>query len=379
VDLLVVGLDLESGLEVHAGERTVQQWHQKGHNGDRTLVCAECYAGSDPVGGPRLVPLVPRGREGGARRRHFSHPPGMAPPGGRHHRETRWHAEAKQQIARWARDRGAQARVEAWTCEGRRRSDVAITLPGGGQIAVEVQLGDISDVQWLARHRDYARAGITDVWLWNSAAWVPRVMFASGQPGWILDLQRRKLGLIHARPRPAPARPLACGLVHWPPCPHDPTAVHWITLQSAQLTPSGIELPPAAAAELTRQAAASAAPATQHASRPQIAPAAAPLDGARPAPPSSKIPRRPARLAMETHHAFKYESRPPWTDPATWRHWCGTCGRTLTGAELDASPIFHIIPVSGQRTSSGQLICCHETRGGQPPPRQTTSQRPSCG
>jgi hypothetical protein len=80
---------------------------------------------------------------------------------------------------------------------------VAITLPGGHQIAIEVQLGDISDSQWLARHHDYAQAGITDVWLWNRATWVPRVMFAEGQPGWILDLKHSKLGLIHAQAGPA--------------------------------------------------------------------------------------------------------------------------------------------------------------------------------
>ena len=125
---------------------------------------------------------------------------GWRRPVGRHHPESLWHAEAKQQIARWARDRGARARVEAWACDGRRRSDVAITLPGGGQMAAEAQLGDISDVQWLARHDDYARAGITDVWLWSSATWVLRVMFTSGQPGWILDLQHGKLGLTYALP-----------------------------------------------------------------------------------------------------------------------------------------------------------------------------------
>jgi hypothetical protein len=91
----------------------VQQWHRKGHNGDRTLVCAECYTSPGPRGGPRVVPLVPKGREGGARHQHFAHPPGMAPPSGRHHPETVWHAEAKQRICRWARALGAQARVEA--------------------------------------------------------------------------------------------------------------------------------------------------------------------------------------------------------------------------------------------------------------------------
>jgi len=36
-DLLVVGLDLVTGREVHAGDRHTEKWYEKGHNGDRTL------------------------------------------------------------------------------------------------------------------------------------------------------------------------------------------------------------------------------------------------------------------------------------------------------------------------------------------------------
>lgn len=60
--------------------------------------------------------------------------------------------------------------VEAWTPDGRRRSDVAVTLPGGRRLALEVQRGTVSDTEWLARHADYARAGITEVWLWGHAS-----------------------------------------------------------------------------------------------------------------------------------------------------------------------------------------------------------------
>ena len=58
-DLLVVGLDLATGLEVHAGDRETQEWWNKGHNGDQTLVCLACYQGADLPGGPRVVALVP--------------------------------------------------------------------------------------------------------------------------------------------------------------------------------------------------------------------------------------------------------------------------------------------------------------------------------
>jgi hypothetical protein len=155
--------------------------------------------------------------------------------------------------------------------------------------------------------------------------------------------------------------------MQWPPCPYDPIAVHWIALDSAQLTVAGIQLPPSAAAALARQAAAFAAPAIQPALWPHAAPAAALVPDPRPAPTLAQVPHSPARLVMETHQAFKYESRPPWTDPGTWRYWCDNCGRTLTGAELDVSPIFHIIPVSGRRTSGGRVIRCLESPGGKAP------------
>jgi competence CoiA-like predicted nuclease len=110
--------------------------------------------------GPCRVALVPKGKLGGQRRPHFDHPPGMAPPGGSHSPETVWHAEGKQRLARLAQGRGAQARVEAYTPGGRRRSDVAIIMPDGRRVAIEVQLGEISDAQWQARHEDYNLGGV---------------------------------------------------------------------------------------------------------------------------------------------------------------------------------------------------------------------------
>ena len=97
-NLLVVGLDLVTGREVHAGDRRTEEWYKKGHNGDRTLVCLACYQGADLPDGPRTVALVPKGRDGGARQQHFAHPPGMVPPGGKHSPESLWHAEGKQAI-----------------------------------------------------------------------------------------------------------------------------------------------------------------------------------------------------------------------------------------------------------------------------------------
>jgi hypothetical protein len=58
VDLLVVGLDLETGQEVDIADREIADWHRKGHNGDQTLVCKHCYEGTDLPGGPRVVALA---------------------------------------------------------------------------------------------------------------------------------------------------------------------------------------------------------------------------------------------------------------------------------------------------------------------------------
>jgi len=61
-DLLVVGLDLVTEREVHAGDRRTEEWLKRGHNGDGILVCLMCYEGADLPGGPRTVALVPKGR-----------------------------------------------------------------------------------------------------------------------------------------------------------------------------------------------------------------------------------------------------------------------------------------------------------------------------
>jgi hypothetical protein len=70
VDLLVVGLDLETGQEVHAASRPAWEWRLKGHNGNHTLVCLDCYTGADLHGRPQQVALVPKGRHSAARHRH---------------------------------------------------------------------------------------------------------------------------------------------------------------------------------------------------------------------------------------------------------------------------------------------------------------------
>jgi hypothetical protein len=260
-------------------------------------------------------------------------------------------------MRRWAAGQGAAARIEAYTPDRRRRSDVAITLSDGRQVAIEVQLGAVNDAEWLARHQDYARAGIVDVWLWHEASWVPRVMFDVGQPGWILDLVEDRLGLLYAQPGSVSDElhpgSLGCREVHWPPCPGDQTDTLWMPLGSAQLSHDGIRPSPEGSAEVARRAIA--ARATADRAKQAQADARPDRNSGRPRttagiPVERRTPRR-----TKIHQALRYDARPPWTDPDTWWYLCDACGRTrITGAELKADPIIHIVPTLEGLTSTGR-------------------------
>lgn len=203
-DLYVPGLDLCTGLVVEAGDRPVWELRKKGHNGDGTLVCLACYQGTDWPDGPHVVPLIPRGRVGGIRQPHFAHPAGLGPPGGHHDGESAWHWQAKQRLGRWACAAGATARIEAWTADRRRRTDVSVTLASGARLAIEVQYGRITDAEVLARRDDYARAGISVIWVWRQETGIPHVLYQLGELGWVLDLAADRMGLAcgtaHSRP-----------------------------------------------------------------------------------------------------------------------------------------------------------------------------------
>ena len=64
--------------------------------------------------------------------------------------------------------------MEAWTADGRRRSDVAVTFPGGARLAIEVQLGKITDSELLARRDDYTRSPYLSRSCPVECAWSPR-------------------------------------------------------------------------------------------------------------------------------------------------------------------------------------------------------------
>lgn len=242
-DLLVVGLDLATGHEVHVDDEAIEHWRRKGSQGDGTLVCLLCHEGWDRAE-PLTIPLVVKGRIGGERRPHFAHPVGLAPLGG-HGPETRWHAEAKQRIARWARALPgvAEAMVECWTQDRARRSDVQVALRSGERLAIELQRQMVIDHAWRERHRDYVRAGIVDVWLWHPATRVPHVVYADYQAGWTFDLQSDTVGVM-------------VGLMvdgrglRWPPAPGDSIRPILQPLNQLGLSANGIDLPEALTARL---------------------------------------------------------------------------------------------------------------------------------
>ena len=368
-DVLVLGLDLVTGLEVHAEDRKTLEWRKKGHNGDQTLVCLACYQGADLPDGPRVVALVPKGKEEGARCQHFAHPPGMAPPSGRHYPESLQHAHGKQALRRWAIEQGFTARVEARTADGRRRSDVEVILPGGARVAIELQCSEITDAEWLDRHEDYVRAGITDVWLWGPSVWIPRVVFRYGQPGWRFDLKSGKIALVYAHPDPAVVTAAStapeCAIVHSPPCPGDRLGLLPMPLASARLGPDGIVPPAEATAELTRRATGVArelaARQARAAARRARANLARPLAG----PPTieSADGRRESCQLPHGHEAARYDAFPPWTDPDTWWYLCDGCGDDrITGAKLKASPVIHVV-ATYERTGTGRHGIVHRRYG----------------
>jgi hypothetical protein len=151
-------------------------------------------------------------------------------------------------------------------------------------------------------------------------------------------------------------------------------------LASARLTADGIQPSDEAAAELTRQQAAATAH-TQPAAKNLTPPAGgktSPGQSAVRLPIAHASPggRRQAARLPPAHYAFRYDGFPSWTDPDTWWYNCDACGGRLTGAEIKASPVTHIVPTPGRRTSTGQPLISYTRYGGGPaPPR--TGERPA--
>jgi Competence protein CoiA-like family len=320
-DLLVVGLDLETGCEVHVSEPSPSYWYARGYSGRRTLVCTLCYAGIDAEPGTR-VPLVVRGRIGGLRRPHFAHPPGQAPAGG-HHPESAWHLSGKAVLAAWARGQPGvvDVAVERCTNDLARRCDVHVRFCDGREVALEVQAAPLTDGEWSARHADYQRQGITDVWLWRPGTRPHWVAAAGGHSLWELDpgKERAYLLLGAAHDRPAcwwAAEDLHLYAPHEPPCVGDTLRRRELPLSTIGLTADGLVIPDCVQQEINnartgvRGAAERARAARAGHTRPQ------PLE-----PPAS----RPA--SQPTRHVAAGLRPSPTAKPGKLA--CKTCGLPL--------------------------------------------------
>ncbi|GGU86992.1 hypothetical protein GCM10010211_61380 [Streptomyces albospinus] len=247
-DLLVVGFDLETGREVHVADAPPARWRQRGYSGTGQLVCFYCFHGFEAPVGTR-VPLVLRGRLGGKVRLHFAHPPGKAPVGG-HHPETVWHITTKHTLARWARTRPgvAAVRLEQWTPDQDRRADVAVRMGDGTKLALEAQRMLMTDDGWRARHRDYARAGIVDVWFWRPRVHFPHVVLDAGLPVWFYTPSKGLAWTAFGRPHTRPyrwweAENLSVFGLHHPPCALDELERVSVPLGELGLDSGGAVLP----------------------------------------------------------------------------------------------------------------------------------------
>lgn len=208
----------------------------------------------------RCGPLLARGRIGGLVRPHFAHPAGTAPPRG-HSGETVWHVNAKHRLARWAAvlPNVMKVRLEQWTPDLDRRADVQVLLDDGAHLALEAQRELITDERWQARHRDYAAAGVRDVWFMRPDTRIPHVLFAEGIPAWTLyhreEAAEARLGEPHERGPQWWTKDLRLYAPHHPPCVGDSVVRERFPLAELGLDADGVTFPPAMTERLAQQAA----------------------------------------------------------------------------------------------------------------------------
>jgi hypothetical protein len=305
-DLLVVGVDLVTRRIVHVDDFPRNVLKAKGYGGDGTLVCRDCLWGDGVPTGTR-VPLVYRGKVYGKRRAHFAHPPGQGPIGG-HRPETRWHADAKSRIAAWARRQPhvADVNVEHWTADGRRRSDVAVLFTDGTRLAIEIQQQPLTDDAWLARHEDYARLGVLDVWLWHPGIGAPGIALIEPQCHWQLNEQLDRIGVPVAEPhRQRNANGVGVA-EHYPPCPGDDVRIMWFPFTQIELSPTGLR----PSRLLERLAAA-----RQRALAPR-------QPAARESPTVVLPPEPPGVPPMGVHVLRRIDGKPPWAPMAERLYRC---------------------------------------------------------
>lgn len=86
------------------------------------------------------------------------------------HAEGVFHIQAKALILDWLRHTHPRstAALEVPIDQARTRiADVMVTAPSGERVAFEIQYASLHADEWHARHDDYRRAGIVDVWIFG--------------------------------------------------------------------------------------------------------------------------------------------------------------------------------------------------------------------
>ncbi|MEC5149918.1 competence protein CoiA family protein [Cryobacterium sp. GrIS_2_6] len=135
------------------GEADLRREHTR-HN-------LQCVVPTCPT--PELTTVARRD----GRRQGFRH---LTRVKGEGHAEGLFHRQAKAAIADWLRSTYPLSTVALEVpLDGNRTrvADVMLTNPDGSRIGFETQYASLSSSEWETRHRDYADANVTDVWLFG--------------------------------------------------------------------------------------------------------------------------------------------------------------------------------------------------------------------
>ncbi len=170
-----------------------------------------------------------------------------------HGSETVWHLRAKRLLRDWAWAAGwsADEEVIVRTGPAHRRADVLAELTG--EIALEAQHSRLDVDQWAARHSDYCRAGVVDLWFYapHNAPHLDTDP-AVGERVFLLDLETEEVGVLVVdalaeRPHEWWARGRDVDLIeyvdHRPRTGERWTSVIYVPLAECRLTDEGVELP----------------------------------------------------------------------------------------------------------------------------------------
>lgn len=163
-----------------------------------------------------------------------------------------WHLASKVSLEAWARTQPGviDVRTEVWLLSRARRCDIRVVFADGSHVAVEAQSYRLTDAEWTARHDDYRRNGVVDVWLWHPDSPIPGVVLGETEPPqqlWTFDPQVASATLMVGAPHHHQPFSGDCDAAyrvqHLPPCVGDDLVLHEFPLSDLILTPEGITVP----------------------------------------------------------------------------------------------------------------------------------------